>query len=81
MLFLNHFVAHLSPLPLQKDLDAAQQQVSLLNQQKGLLQERLGTMGDYSDLERDKRELIGQVQLLKHQLLEAQEQMRLLRAG
>uniref|UniRef100_A0A674MVB4 OFD1 centriole and centriolar satellite protein n=1 Tax=Takifugu rubripes TaxID=31033 RepID=A0A674MVB4_TAKRU len=54
--------------------------VSLLNQQKGLLQERLGTMGDYSDLERDKRELNGQVQLLKNQLLEAQEQMRLLRA-
>ncbi|XP_011607383.2 centriole and centriolar satellite protein ofd1 isoform X1 [Takifugu rubripes] len=65
---------------LQKELDAAQQQVSLLNQQKGLLQERLGTMGDYSDLERDKRELNGQVQLLKNQLLEAQEQMRLLRA-
>lgn len=66
---------------LQVELDTAHQQASLLNQQKGLLKERLETMGDYSSLERDKTELNGQVHLLKNQLLEAQEEVRLLRAG
>lgn len=76
-----HLCSHLSPVLLQVELDTAHQQVSLLNQQKELLKERLETMSDYSDLERDKTELKGQVHLLKNQLLEAQEEVRLLRAG
>lgn len=38
-------------------------------------------MSDYSDLEREKTELKGQVHMLKNQLLEAQEEVRLVRAG
>lgn len=89
MLFLINFLAlfclplcsHLSPVLVQLELDTAHQQVSLLNQQKDLLKERLETISDYSDLERDKTELKGQVHLLKNQLLQAQEEVRLLRAG
>lgn len=76
-----HLCSRLSPVLLKVELDTARQQVSLLKQQKELLKERLETMSNYSDLERDKRELKGQVHLLKTQLLEAQEEVRLLRAG
>lgn len=38
-------------------------------------------MSDYSDLEREKTELKGQVHMLKNQLLEAQEEVQVLRAG
>lgn len=76
-----HLCFHFSSALLQVELDTAHQQVSFLNQQKVLLKERLETMRDYSDLERDKKELKGQVHLLKNQLLEAQEEVRLLRAG
>ncbi|XP_056145829.1 centriole and centriolar satellite protein ofd1 [Lampris incognitus] len=65
---------------LQTELDTSQQQVSLLNQQKELLRERLETMSDYSTLKRDKVELQGQLRLLKKQLEEAQEENGLLRA-
>lgn len=78
---LHAFGAHLSPVLMQVELDTAHQQAALLNQQKELLKERLETMSDYSDLERDKTELKGQVHLLKNQLLEAQEEVRLLSAG
>lgn len=76
-----HLCTHFSSALLQVELDTAHQQVSFLKQQKELLKERLETMSDYSDLERDKTELKGQVHLLKNQLLEAQEEVRLLRAG
>ncbi|XP_047456772.1 oral-facial-digital syndrome 1 protein homolog isoform X2 [Mugil cephalus] len=65
---------------LQVELVTAQQQISLLTQQKELLRERLETMSDYPSLKRDKAELQGQLQLLKKQLEDAQEESRLLRA-
>ncbi|XP_029385879.1 centriole and centriolar satellite protein ofd1 isoform X2 [Echeneis naucrates] len=65
---------------LQAELDTAQQQVSLLTQQKDLLGERLETMSDYPSLKREKAELQGQLRLLKKQLDEAQEENRLLHA-
>ncbi|KAM7380462.1 hypothetical protein PAMP_003755 [Pampus punctatissimus] len=65
---------------LQVELDTAQQQASLLSQQKELLRERLETMSDYPSLKREKAELQGQLRLLKRQLEEAQEENRLLHA-
>ncbi|XP_039673299.1 oral-facial-digital syndrome 1 protein homolog isoform X1 [Perca fluviatilis] len=65
---------------LQVELDTAQQQISLMTQQKELLRERLETMSDYPSLKREKAELQGQLRLLKKQLEEAQEENRLLRA-
>ncbi|GLD66213.1 oral-facial-digital syndrome 1 protein [Lates japonicus] len=65
---------------LQAELDTAQQQISLLTQQKELLRERLETMSDYPSLKREKAELQGQLRLLKKQLDEAQEENRLLHA-
>ncbi|XP_028249178.1 centriole and centriolar satellite protein ofd1 isoform X2 [Parambassis ranga] len=64
---------------LQVELETAQQQISLLIQQKELLRERLENMTDYPSLKREKAELQGQLQLLKKQLEEAQEDNRLLR--
>ncbi|XP_049903990.1 centriole and centriolar satellite protein ofd1 isoform X2 [Epinephelus moara] len=65
---------------LQAELDTAQQQISLLTQQKELLRERLESMSDYPSLKREKAELQGQLRLLKKQLEEAQEENRLLHA-
>ncbi|XP_035860520.1 oral-facial-digital syndrome 1 protein homolog isoform X3 [Sander lucioperca] len=65
---------------LQVELDTAQQQISLLTQQKELLRERLETMSDYPSLKREKAELQGQLRLLKKQLEETQEENRLLHA-
>lgn len=65
----------------QAELDTAQQQISLLTQQKELLSERLETMIDYPSLKKEKMELQGQLGLLKKQLEEAQEENCLLRAG
>uniref|UniRef100_A0A8C9WWY4 OFD1 centriole and centriolar satellite protein n=1 Tax=Sander lucioperca TaxID=283035 RepID=A0A8C9WWY4_SANLU len=62
------------------ELDTAQQQISLLTQQKELLRERLETMSDYPSLKREKAELQGQLRLLKKQLEETQEENRLLHA-
>ncbi|XP_027146637.1 centriole and centriolar satellite protein ofd1 isoform X2 [Larimichthys crocea] len=65
---------------LQVELDTAQQQISLLTQQKDLLRERLETVSDYASLKSEKTELQGQLRLLKKHLEEAQEEKRLLRA-
>ncbi|XP_008273863.1 centriole and centriolar satellite protein ofd1 [Stegastes partitus] len=65
---------------MQAELDTAQQQISLLTQQKELLRERLETMNDYPSLKREKAELQGQLQLLKKQLEEAREENQLLHA-
>lgn len=65
----------------QVELNTAQQQISLLSQQKELLRERLEAMSDYPNLKREKTELQGQLRLLKKQLEEAQEETRLLHAG
>ncbi|KAM9347163.1 centriole and centriolar satellite protein ofd1 [Symphorus nematophorus] len=65
---------------LQLELDTAQQQISLLTQQKELLRERLETVSDYPNLKSEKAELQGQLRLLKKQLEEAQEENRLLHA-
>ncbi|XP_054643338.1 centriole and centriolar satellite protein ofd1 isoform X2 [Dunckerocampus dactyliophorus] len=59
---------------LQVDLDAAQQQTALLNQQNELLRERMESMSDFASLKEDKALLQGQVRLLKTQLEEAQEE-------
>lgn len=72
---------HVSSVVFQVELDTAQQQISLLTQQKELLRERLETMSDYPGLKREKAELQGQLRLLKKQLEEAQEENRLLHAG
>uniref|UniRef100_A0A672JTD0 OFD1 centriole and centriolar satellite protein n=1 Tax=Salarias fasciatus TaxID=181472 RepID=A0A672JTD0_SALFA len=64
----------------QAEFDTAQQQISLLTQQKELLKERLETMSDYSNIKIERAELQGQLQLLRRQLEEAQEENRLLRA-
>ncbi|XP_041806538.1 oral-facial-digital syndrome 1 protein homolog isoform X2 [Chelmon rostratus] len=65
---------------LQVELETAQQQISLLTQQKELLKERLESVSDYPSLKREKAELQGQQRLLKKQLEEAQEENRLLHA-
>ncbi|CAN9497697.1 unnamed protein product [Ophioblennius macclurei] len=65
---------------LQAELDTAQQQISLLTQQKEMLKERLETTSDYSNLKVERAELQGQLQLLRKQLEEAQEENRFLRA-
>lgn len=71
----------LAGLFFQIELDTAQQQISLLAQQKELLRERMESMSDYPRLTKEKAELQGQLQLLKKQLEEAQEEKRLLHAG
>ncbi|KAF3694792.1 Oral-facial-digital syndrome 1 protein -like protein [Channa argus] len=65
---------------LQNEVDTAQQQISLLTQQKELLRERLENMSDYPSLKREKAEVQGQLRLLKKQLEEAQEENRFLHA-
>lgn len=72
---------HVSSVVLQVELETAQQQISLLTQQKELLKERLESVSDYPSLKREKAELQGQQRLLKKQLEEAQEENRLLHAG
>lgn len=70
------------PLPhFQVELETARQQISLLNQQKELLRERLETMSDYSSVRKEKTELQGQLRLLKTQLEEAREEKQILQAG
>ncbi|XP_068602385.1 centriole and centriolar satellite protein ofd1 [Brachionichthys hirsutus] len=64
---------------LQVELDTAQQQASLLTQQKELLRERLEAMSDYSTLKSEKAEQQGELRLLRKQLEEAQETTGLLR--
>lgn len=83
MLIREHFTvsASLISLVLKVELDTSQQQISLVNQQKELLREKLETMSDYPSLKREKVELQGQLRLLKKQLEEAQEENRFLRAG
>ncbi|KAK0135177.1 Oral-facial-digital syndrome 1 [Merluccius polli] len=66
---------------VQVALESSEQQVSLLGQQRELLQERLEAVGDYSGLKRETGELQGQLRLLTRQLEEAHEENRLLRAG
>lgn len=73
--------SHVSSVDFQVELDTAQQQSSLLTQQKELLRERLDTTCDYPSLKREKAELQGQLRLLKKQLEEAQEENRFLHAG
>lgn len=70
-----------SSVVLQVELDSAQQQISLLAQQKELLREKLETVSDYASLKSEKAELQGQLRLLKKQLAEAQEENRLLHSG
>uniref|UniRef100_A0A671WCM7 OFD1 centriole and centriolar satellite protein n=1 Tax=Sparus aurata TaxID=8175 RepID=A0A671WCM7_SPAAU len=65
---------------LKVELETAQQQISLLTQQKELLRERLENVSDYPSLKRERAELQGQLRLLKTQLEEAQEENRLLHA-
>uniref|UniRef100_A0A8C7YDE4 OFD1 centriole and centriolar satellite protein n=1 Tax=Oryzias sinensis TaxID=183150 RepID=A0A8C7YDE4_9TELE len=65
---------------LQADLDTAQQQISLLTQQKDLLRERLESTSDYPSLRRERTELQEQMQLLKKQLEEVREENRRLHA-
>ncbi|KAM8856010.1 centriole and centriolar satellite protein ofd1 isoform 2-T2 [Spinachia spinachia] len=65
---------------LQLEVDTAQQQISLLTQQKELLRDRLETMSDYPGLKGERAELQGQQRLLKKQLEEVQEENRLLHA-
>ncbi|XP_036965256.1 oral-facial-digital syndrome 1 protein homolog isoform X1 [Acanthopagrus latus] len=65
---------------LKVELETAQQQISLLTQQKEQLRERLENMSDYPGLKRERAELQGQLRLLKTQLEEAQEENRLLHA-
>lgn len=72
---------HASSVVFQVEFDTAQQQLSLLTQQREMLKERLETMSDYPSLKREKAELQGQLRLLKKQLEEAQEDNRLLHAG
>lgn len=68
-------------LLFQLELDTAKQQISLLHQQTELLRERLESMSDYPTLRREKAEQQGQMQLLKKQLEEAQDENRHLQAG
>ncbi|MEQ2254410.1 hypothetical protein ILYODFUR_003422 [Ilyodon furcidens] len=65
---------------LRVELETAHQQISLLTQQKELLKERLESTSDYPGLKREKAELLGQLQLLKKQLQESQEENQRLRA-
>uniref|UniRef100_A0A3P9L780 OFD1 centriole and centriolar satellite protein n=1 Tax=Oryzias latipes TaxID=8090 RepID=A0A3P9L780_ORYLA len=65
---------------LQADLDTAQQQISLLTQQKDLLRERLESTSDYPSLRRERTELQEQMRLLKKQLEEVREENRRLHA-
>ncbi|KAI4806034.1 hypothetical protein KUCAC02_010625 [Chaenocephalus aceratus] len=65
---------------LQDELDTAQQQMSLLTQQKEISRERLETMSDYPSMKRENAELQGELRLLKKQLEETQEENRLLHA-
>lgn len=65
----------------QVELETSRQQISLLNQQKELLRERLETMSDYSSVRKEKTELQGQLRLLGAQLEEAREENQILRAG
>ncbi|CAL8322220.1 unnamed protein product [Merluccius merluccius] len=65
---------------VQVALESSEQQVSLLGQQRELLQERLEAVGDYSGLKRETGELQGQLRLLTRQLGEAHEENRVLRA-
>ncbi|KAK5861078.1 hypothetical protein PBY51_022498 [Eleginops maclovinus] len=65
---------------LQDEFDTAQQQISLLTQQKEIFRERLETMSDYPSLKREEVELQGKLRLLRKQLEEAQEENRLLHA-
>lgn len=73
--------SYVSSVVFQVELETAQQQISLLTQQKELLRERLENMSDYPGLKRERAELQGQLRLLKTQLEEAQEENRLLHAG
>lgn len=65
----------------QVELETAQQQISLLNQQKELLKERLEAVSDYPSVRKEKTELQGQLRLLKTQLEEAKEENRILQTG
>ncbi|XP_077583907.1 centriole and centriolar satellite protein ofd1 isoform X2 [Stigmatopora nigra] len=65
---------------LQLDLEAAQQQTSLLRQQNDLLKERLESMNDFPILKEENVHLRGQFNLLKKQLEDAQEENRRLNA-
>ncbi|XP_020490151.1 centriole and centriolar satellite protein ofd1 isoform X1 [Labrus bergylta] len=65
---------------LQAELDAAQQQITLLTRQTELLRERLENTSDYPSLKIEKAELQGQLRLLKKQLEDALEENRLLHA-
>ncbi|XP_033984510.1 oral-facial-digital syndrome 1 protein homolog isoform X2 [Trematomus bernacchii] len=65
---------------LQDELDTAQQQISLLTQQKEIFRQRLETMSDYPSMKRENAELQGELRLLKKQLEETQEENRLLHA-
>lgn len=65
----------------QVELETARQQISLLNQQKELLRERLESVSDYPSVRKEKTELQGQLRLLKAQLEEARDENRILQAG
>lgn len=66
---------------LQVELETAQQQISLLNQQKELLRERLETVSDYPSMRKEKMELQAKLRLLKVQLEEAREENQILQVG
>uniref|UniRef100_A0A8C6U1K8 OFD1 centriole and centriolar satellite protein n=1 Tax=Neogobius melanostomus TaxID=47308 RepID=A0A8C6U1K8_9GOBI len=59
---------------LKVELNTAQQQLSLLSEQKELLKEKLETMSDYTSLKTDRVELQGQLRLMSKQLEEALEE-------
>uniref|UniRef100_A0A8C6TZB8 OFD1 centriole and centriolar satellite protein n=1 Tax=Neogobius melanostomus TaxID=47308 RepID=A0A8C6TZB8_9GOBI len=65
---------------LKVELNTAQQQLSLLSEQKELLKEKLETMSDYTSLKTDRVELQGQLRLMSKQLEEALEESSHLRA-
>ncbi|XP_055016255.1 centriole and centriolar satellite protein ofd1-like [Boleophthalmus pectinirostris] len=65
---------------LKIELNMAQQQQSILTEQKELLKEKLETMNDYTSLKSERVELQGQLRLLGKQLEEALEENSHLRA-
>lgn len=82
-LFLRHVLNlfRIVSVSEQIELTMAQQQQSILTEQKELLKEKLDTMSDYTSLKSERVELQGQLRLLGKQLQEALEENRHLHSG